>query len=237
MTTRTLCGDYLLAILSPTKERPVVDSTHWKAGLAGAAIVEAVLVGALRLTEKGDPAGGGRLVPTGRASVPSDPAWAEVLERAAGQQPKGAVARIGGGSSWKDRAGDLRDAVMAELAREEIVVEREHRVLGIVPSRRWHLVQPGARDVVLARVNDTLTAAGRGPLVERDASLTGVLHASDALRKVFPEADRHWLKRQGEAVGDASWGSAAVRRAIRDVQAAVAAGAVVAAMAGASGAS
>lgn len=234
---QTLCADYLLALLSPEKETFVVDSTHWKAGLAGAAVVEAVLAGALRLTEQGEPGTRpGRLVRTGVAAPAVGSVWDEVIERADGQKPKNAVGRIGGASTWRDRAGELRDAVLADLVREEVIAPREHRTLGLFPTPRWALIRPDARDAVLRRVTETLAAAGTGPLVERDASLAAILHASGALPKLFPKTDRRRLKEQGKALTEVSWGSQAVGKAIQDVNTAVAAG-VVAAVAGGTAAS
>ena len=222
---RTLCGDYLLALLSPETETFVVDSTHWKAGLAGAAVVEAVLAGRLRLTEEREPGvRAGRLVIVGAAVPQDDSVWSEVLRRSDGQKPKNAVGRLGGGATWRDRGGELRDAVMDDLAGEGVIEAKEHRALGLFPSPRWVLLVPGERDAVLARVGGVLDRVGTGPLDQRDASLTAVLHAVGALPKVFPSADKRWLKDRGKAVAQGSWGSEAVTKAIQDVNTAVMAG-------------
>ncbi len=233
MTTgRTLCSDLLLALLSPEKETFVVDSMHWKAGLAGAAVVDAVLSGRLRLTSEGEPGvRAGRLVLVGAAVPEDDSPWSEVLRRAEGQKPKNAVARVGGASSWHDRAGQLRDVVMADLAREGVVSAHEHRSLGLFPSPRWTLLRPAERGAVLARVRAVLEGAGTRRPEERDASLTGLLAATGALRAVFPGLEKRWLTERGKAVVKGSWGSAAVSGAIEEVNTAVAAG-VTAAIAG-----
>jgi hypothetical protein len=57
-------------------------------------------------------------------------------------------------------------------------------------------------------------------------SVTTLLHATDALPKVFPRESRRWLTDEGRLVSRVDWASEAVRRAGTDVQAAAAAAAV-----------
>ena len=117
MTQRPLTAEFLLLALGDENGRPRVDSTRLKAAVAGAAIVELALDGALRLTEPGDPEHKlGRLVRTTRQV--SDPLLDEVARLSHDPKPKDAVGRIGGVNAWRNRAGTLKEAVLSDLAAQ-----------------------------------------------------------------------------------------------------------------------
>jgi len=218
MTDQEVSRAYALAVLDPANGRRLIDGTHWKAGVAGAAILDLVRSGALQLAEDTrHPGRFGRFVATGHGPLPG-PAWDEVVRRVDGQTPKNAVARIGGASSWTDRAGSLWEDITARLCAEGVVRRDEHRTLGLVPSTRWPVIDAAARSTLLGRVRATLAdGAARDDI---DGSVTTLLYATDALPKVFPGEPRRWLRDQGRVVSRGDWASDAVRRAVTDVQAA-----------------
>lgn len=233
MTDQAVSRAYALAILDPESGRRLVDGPHWKAGVAGAAILDLVRSGALRLTEDPlHPGRSGRFEATGHGSSPG-PAWDEVVRRVDGQTPKNAVARIGGASSWTDRAGALWESTTAQLGADGVVRRDEHRVLGLTLSTRWPVIDVAARTTLLGRVRAAL-AEGASP-DDIDGSVTTLLYATDALPKVFPGESRRWLKGQGRIVAAGGWASDAVRRAVIDVQAAAVAAVVASTTAATSG--
>ncbi|GEM_PF-5750862 len=220
MTTTELgvSESFALAILDPRSGKRLVDSTRWKAGLAGAAIIDLVRSGTLRLIGPGDPSGpAGRFVATGFGELPG-PGWEEVMRRADGQKPKNAVARVGGASSWTDRAGPLWDEVTRVLVADRVVRRDEDRTLGIIPSTRWRVVDEASREAVLDRVRTVLSEGTATNDI--DGTVAALLHATEALPKVFPHEPRKWLRAQGTLVARGDWASEAVRRAIADVQSA-----------------
>jgi hypothetical protein len=218
MTDQAVSRAYALAILDPASGRRLIDGTHWTAGVAGAAIIDLVRSGALRLAEESrHPGRSGRFVAIGDGPLPG-PAWDEALSRADGETPKNAVARIGGASSWTDRAGTLWEDVMRGLSADGLVRREEHRTLGLVPSTRWPVVDAAARSSLLGRVRSTLAdGTARDDI---DGSVTTLLFATGALPKVLPGESKRWLQDQGRIVSRGDWASEAVRRAVTDVQAA-----------------
>lgn len=154
---------------------------------------------------------------TGRGAA-LEPAWGEVVRRADGQTPKNAIARIGGASSWTDRAGSLWDGITAQLCADGVIRRDERRMLGLFHSTRWPVVDSAARQTMVGRVRSTL--AGGTADDDVDGSVTALLYATDALPHVLPGEPKRWLRDQGEVVSRGEWAPEAVRRAITDVQAA-----------------
>ena len=232
MTRRPLTAEFLLLALGDEDGRPRIDSTKLKAAVAGAAIVDLTLDGALRLTEAGDPEHKpGRLVRTTRHVA--DPRLAEVAELSHRRKPKDAVGRIGGASAWKDRAGGIKDAVLADLVAEGVLVRREGKVLGLFPTTSWPLANPTVEREVLERVRSTVVG-GLDP-DERTGALVALRYSVDLLPKLFPDQRKRDIQARGKAVANGDWGSEAVRKAIQDVQTAVTAAIVATTVAASSG--
>lgn len=218
MTKRPLTAEFLLLALGDEDGRPRVDSTKLKAAIAGSAIVELTLDGALRLTEPGDPEHRpGRLVRTTRHV--GDPLLAEVARLSHDRKPKDAVGRIGGVSAWKDRAGSLKDAVLTDLAAEGVLRREQGKVLGLFPTTSWPLADPGVEREVLGRVRETVVGGVEPD--ERTAALVALLHSVDLLPKLFPDQPKREIRARGKAVADGDWGAEAVRKAVQDVQTAI----------------
>ena len=232
MTTRPLTAEFLLLAFDDASGKALIDSTKLKAAVAGAAIVDLTLDGALRLTEPGDPEfKPGRLVRTTRHV--SDPPLAEVAEISHNRKPKDAVGRIGGASAWKNRAGNLKDSVLTDLVAEGVLVRQEGKVLGLFPTTPWPLANPVVQHEVLERVRATVVG-GADP-DERTGALVALLYSVDLLPKLFPDQRKRDIQARGKAVANGDWGSEAVRKAIQDVQTAITAAIVATTVAAASG--
>lgn len=230
--TRPLTVEFLLLALGDETGKPLVDSTKLKAAVAGAAIVDLTLDGALRLTEKGDPEfKAGRLVRTGQ-TVP-DGRLDEVAELSHNRKPRDAVSRIGGMSAWKDRAGGLKDAVLDDLVAEGVLTHEHGKALGLFPTNAWPLVRPEVEREILDRVRSAVVT-GTEP-DPRTSTLVALLHAVDLLPKLFPDQPKRELRARGKAVADAEWGAEAVRKAVQDVQTAITAAIVASSVAATSG--
>ncbi len=230
LTAPGVTADYVLAIIDPESGKRLVDSVKWKAAIAGAAVIDLVRWEALRLTEPGEQVKAGRLVRAAEVKLPGQ-AWSDVLERSDGQTPKNAVARIGGASTMKDRAGRLWDDVVEQLEAENVLRSSRHTVLGVIPSTRWELPDPLVRERLVRRLRSALQEGAR--VDDASGALICVLFASDSLAKVLPAEDRRWLKQRGKAVSESDWGSAAIRKAIQDVHSAMATVATMSAVAAA----
>lgn len=215
MTRRPLTAELLLLAMGDQDGRPRVDSTRLKAAVAGAAIVQLTLDGALRLTAAGDPEfKPGRLVRT--TTNVSDPLLAEVAELSHNRKPKDAVGRIGGAGAWKDRAGGLKDAVLADLVAEGVLRRTDGKVLGLFTTKSWPLARPEVERELVDRVAAVLDQQRSDDT--RTAALVALLHSVDLLPKLFPDRPKREVRARGKAVSEGDWGGEAVRKAVQDVQ-------------------
>lgn len=222
---------YLLLAHDPATGQALVDDTHLKPGLAGAALLELTRIGALRVEGEGKAT---RLIATG-GHVPSE--LTEAIERADGRSPKDAVARIGGASSFSDRIGRLRDATWRGLEGAGTVRPQAHKVLGLFPTTRWIQLR-GERTRLVTDLRAALDTAG--PVVTRRRppahgmahphdvvpALASVAQAAGVLRKVFPDIPRKELEARSAALVGDLWGGPAVAKAISDIQAGIVAATV-----------
>jgi hypothetical protein len=232
MTPRPLTVEFLLLALGDVSGKPLVDSVKLKAAVAGAAIVDLTFDGALRLTERGDPEfKPGRLVRT--TQTVADPRLAEVAELSHNRKPRDAVGRVGGMSAWKDRAGDLKDAVLDDLVAEGVLTHERGKVLGLFATHAWPLARPEVEREVLDRVRAAVVT-GTEPDA-RTSALVALLYSVDLLPKLFPDQPKRAVQARGKAVANAEWGAEAVRKAVQDVQTAITAAIVATSVAASSG--
>jgi hypothetical protein len=212
----TLAEEFLLLALNDDTGRKSVDSTRMGAALAGAAIVELTLDGALRLTEEGDPEHKpGRLVATGRQ--PADPRLADLVTVADGRKPKDAVGKVTGFGSWRSRAKNLQDALLEDLAEAGYLTEAKGKILGLFPTRLWNPADPAVEAAIVKRVRAVVVDEARPD--DRTAALISIVHAVDLLPKLFPDMDKRAVKNRGKAISESDWGGPAVRKAVQEIQA------------------
>jgi hypothetical protein len=221
--SRSLTAELLLLALDDATGKPLVDATRLRAAVAGAAVVDLTLTGALRLTRPGDTqARPGRLVRT--TQHVSDPRLDEVARVVDGRKPKDAVGKVGGATAWKDRAGNIKDAVLADLVAEGVLRHEPGKALGLFPTNAWPLARPEVEQEVRGRVRDAVVG-GMQP-DDRTAALVALLHAVDLLPRLFPDQSRREVRARGKALSEGDWGGEAVRKAVQDVQSAVTAAVV-----------
>ena len=217
-----LTAQFLLLAYGRPDGTALLPMTRIKAALAGAAVVDLTLGGALELDESGRKA---KLYATDAVVEPS---LREAQSRSDGQTPKNAIARIGAAQSFKDRGGDLRDATFELLTAQGYGRLERDDVFGIVPRRRWHDSTRGAdkRASLLAPVRAILTnQPDDADTDERVVALMAVAHATKLLPKLFPDLDRHDLNRRGKEIMEQNWAGSAVYKALQELDAAAAAAA------------
>jgi hypothetical protein len=208
-----LHAEFLLLAHDDETGRPLIDGTHLKAGLAGAAISELALQGALRLEGDGRSA---RLRASGEGVAPE---LVEALERADGQSPKNAVARVGGAQSWRNRAGELETATLEELERAGLGEQDEESAFGLFHRKLWREKDPSAEREIVDRLRAALHTDGEPDA--RTAVLVSLLAATGLLRKVLADEDRRTLSERAKEISAGTWGGEAVRQTIQEIQAAV----------------
>ncbi|MBF6175980.1 GOLPH3/VPS74 family protein [Nocardia blacklockiae] len=212
----TVAEDLLLLAYRNDTGRPRVGGTQLNAALAGAAIVELTLAGALRLTETDEPGHKkGRLVATG--TRPDDPRLADLVAVADGRKPKDAVAKVAGFGAWRNPSRNLREALLHDLADAGQFTSTTSKILGLFPTTAWKPNPTGDKPRIEQRVR-AATVDGTSP-DDRTAALISILHAVDLLPKLFPDADKRALKRRAKEISESEWGGPAVRKAVQEVQA------------------
>jgi Golgi phosphoprotein 3 GPP34 len=215
---RSLAEEYLLLTLDPDTGRSTVDSTRLRAAVAGAAVAQLTLDGALALDRPNDKRA--TLRRTGTAE-PGGALLQEVLGIADGRRPKDAVSRLGGASAWKDRAGRLRDELLAGLAASGVLRREDDRVLGLFPRTRWTVVDAAVVDGLRRQVTEALREGGPAPSTHT-VGLVALLAATDRLAAVTGLPKRE-AKQRAEVVTAGDWAAPAVRAAVQEVNAVLAA--------------
>jgi golgi phosphoprotein 3 len=186
-------------------------------GLAGAVLTELLLLGAV-VTERG-------LLAVAGASTADellDDALARIRASRA-RDVKGWVRALAG------RSAGLHPRLVRRLVHAEVLREERRRVLGVVPVAHYAV----ADQVVLAGLRRRLRAGllGRGTLDSRTASLIGLVGACGLVDGLVARDDRRTARRRAATIGGGDPAGTAVSAAIRDAQAAVAAGVTAAAVA------
>jgi hypothetical protein len=215
-----LAEDLLLLLLDDESGRPVVDGTAVDLALGGAQFVDAVAAGRVAPSD-GDRFGVRDGSPTG------DTVLDAAVRRLTSKSPFTA-----------QRAVELlvkgtRDALLERLADAGEVRREQHRVLGVFPRTSWPAAAGEREARVRARLAEALTG-GRAP-DPHVAALIVLLDAIGALPKVVP-GDPKALAARATEIGEGDGVGEAVRKALRDVRAAmyaaIAAGGVSAAVTG-----
>jgi hypothetical protein len=166
--------------------------------------------------------------------VPLDPSRTgdAVLDEALGSIERSRRRRA---KDWIPRvARGLRKRVLAQLHREGAVGIETVHVLRIFPSVRYPVTDPALVAGLRRRVDAAVRSGGQPE--PRTAALCSMLAPAGLDRRLFPDLPRRELRRRLDEIAQGNWASAAVRQAVRDVQAATAA-AITAAAAGAAAAS
>lgn len=209
-TTLPLTAELLLLLHDDETGKALVSAQNRRAVTAGAAVTELALDGMLVL-DANAPARRARLRRVDGARPPSH--LADALDRADGQRPKDAIARIGGFQDFRLRADAIRDAVMGHLAEAGTVEAVEPRALRLV-GPRWPLRRPEVEKPIRHRLEAALD--GDEPSA-RTASLLALTHAGELLPKLFPARDKKTDARRVKEVAETAWHGDAVSAAIAEI--------------------
>ncbi|PSL02198.1 Golgi phosphoprotein 3 GPP34 [Haloactinopolyspora alba] len=214
-----LAEDLLLLYYDDDTGKPVLDSTKVDYSLAGAVLVELSMRGKVGVAGDGERVRSGRLIvrdpePTGDTVLDSA---LRVVRDKEGGKPKDVLGKL--------RKG-LRESVLQRLADSGRLRRTDHRVLGLFPTPRWPVADPGRKTHVRGRLREVLID-GHEP-DESVVGLIALLAAVDAVPKFVPSDDKRATKRRAKEIAEGQWAGHAVRKAVQEVQAAVT-GAVAAA--------
>ena len=211
-----LAEDVLLLLTDDASGKAVVDKTHLDLAVAGGVLLDLATLGRVAVTGEGEQVKAGRLVV--RDVAPTDD---DVLDEA--------LARVGALGPMKPYralpklAKGLREELLARMVARGILREQEGRVLGIFPSHTWPAIDPSHERQVRAGLNDVLVV-GRAP-APREAALISLLQAIGQVPKVLGDVGvpARELRRRAKDVASGSFVDEAVRRAVEEINAGMAA--------------
>src|SRR5215472_10829008 len=211
-----LAEDLLLLVTDDASGRLSAPAAQVDAGLGGANLVELTLRNKVDLTDEQDPGKPGRIVvrdpsPAGDAILD---AALEILIARQGKKPSTLI---------KPLSKNLRRMLYERLADSGMVRAERGRILGVFPVRRWP-AQDASDEAEVRRLMTQALVQHEAPDT-RTAALIALVHAVGCVDKIV-DARQHGLsKRQLRArakkIAEGNWASAAVRKAIEDMMAAV----------------
>ena len=211
-----LAEDVLLLLTDDASGKAVVDKTHLDLAVAGGVLLDLATLGRVAVTGEGEQVKAGRLVV--RDVAPTDD---DVLDEA--------LARVGALGPMKPYralpklAKGLREKLLARMVARGILREQEGRVLGIFPSHTWPALDPSHERQVRAGLNDVLVV-GRAP-APREAALISLLQAIGQVPKVLGDVGvpARELRRRAKDVASGGFVDEAIRRAVEEINAGMAA--------------
>jgi hypothetical protein len=210
-----LAEDVLLLLTDDLSGRSSTDGTRLDLVLAGAVLLDLAMLHRVEVTPPGHPAGKGRVVVVDRSAT-GDALLDAVLARIADHKPHRAKDLLG------TLKRNLRTAVLDRLARAGVLRQVDAKVLGIFPTTRWPAVDGLHENEVRSGLREVLVV-GRTP-TDHEAALVSLLQSVDKVPAVVGpvELPRGELRRRAKTIAQGEFAGEAVRRAIADMNAALA---------------
>lgn len=210
-----IAEDVFLLLVDDVTGKPVVDGTKFPRVLAGGLILELAMNGSVRITAKGEPVKDGRLVAAG--PPPPDPLLARAHAFVAGEKnppkPQKAIEKL---------QKNLNKEIGYRLAQQGLITENSDKVLGLFPTVSWPTRDPARKNWARQWIGSAIVD-GTTPTPE----ISALISAVDAIPKVLPGVDKKLAKARAKQIAEGEWASAAVRKAVQDVNAAVTAAVMV----------
>jgi Golgi phosphoprotein 3 (GPP34) len=213
-----LAEDLLLLVTDDASGRLSVPAAQADAGLGGANLLELALMNKVGLSGKHDTSKPGRIVardpaPTGDTVLD---AALQITIAHQGSKPATLISPLG---------KNLRETLYERLAGRGVVRAAQGRILGLFPARRWPTQDSHHEAAVRQQLIQALVQQDTPD--ERTAALIALLHALRCEHKIINPGDyglsRRELSSRAEEIANGNWASEAVRKAIQEMTAAVAA--------------
>ncbi|MGA4956870.1 GOLPH3/VPS74 family protein [Streptomyces lavendulocolor] len=124
----------------------------------------------------------------------------------------------------KDK-GKALDAALESLAERGLVGREQRTVLGMFPVRRFPETDGTVERALRARLEDVVLRGAEPD--DRSAGLVALLHGAKLHRLAFPDLPRREVAPRMREISEGQWAGASVRKAIREMEAAMTAVALV----------
>jgi hypothetical protein len=226
-----IAEEFLLLCLDEVSGRRSISGEKIDPALGGALLVELALRERIGITPASD---GWRK--RGRITITStDPTDDDVLDDALaylvakeGKKAKDVISPM----AFKPLTKGLRERLLERLARAGVLTKERGTVLGLIPTTSWPTADPTAEREVRARLWSALVD-GQTP-TERTVALIALLTVTGHLKKAVPGEDPKLVKQRAKALTEGDWAAQAVKQALDELHAAMAAGAAGGATGGSS---
>ncbi|MFD6177456.1 MULTISPECIES: GOLPH3/VPS74 family protein [unclassified Isoptericola] len=212
-----IAEDLLLLAYDDASGRPRLDRLQLDYRLAGALLVELALDGRVEVTTTAGADAAGRRVGAGRVTVlDASPTGHPALDHALAfaqtrpRTPKSLVAPLAKG---------LRTQLLTGLAERGVLRREDETVFWVFPTTSWPAADATHETQLRATCRDVLLG-GRDPDA-RTAALLAMANGSPLVRGLVPPQDRRRAEARAKELASRSWASAAVKKAVDEVQAAV----------------
>jgi len=225
-----LAEDLLLLVTDDASGRLSASAAQVDAGLGGANLVELTMKNKVDLSGEEEQGKPGRIIvrdpsPAGDAVLD---AALEIVMAHQGKKPSAVIRPL---------SKNLRQTLYRRLADSGLVRAEQGRILGVFPTHRWPTQDASHEAETRRLVNQALVQ--RTVPDTRTAALIALLHALRCEHKIvdprqYDLSKRELTARAGE-IAQGNWASEAVRRAIEEMTAAVAAATAGATAAGSAG--
>ncbi|MGX1505552.1 UNVERIFIED_CONTAM: hypothetical protein RKD43_004177 [Streptomyces graminofaciens] len=120
-------------------------------------------------------------------------------------------------------------ATIESLRERGLVAQEQHKVLGLFPVKRYPEADGAAERELRERLAAVVLEGGAPD--DRTAGLVALIHSAKLHRLAFPGVPRKELSARMSEISEGQWAGESVRKAIRDMQAAMVAVTVVTAAA------
>ncbi|MFK4597639.1 GOLPH3/VPS74 family protein [Streptomyces pristinaespiralis] len=120
-------------------------------------------------------------------------------------------------------------ATIESLRERGLVAQEQHKVLGLFPVKRYPEAGGAAERELRERLAAVVLEGGAPD--DRTAGLVALIHSAKLHRLAFPGVPRKELSARMSEISEGQWAGESVRKAIRDMQAAMVAVTVVTAAA------
>ena len=177
-------------------------------GLAGAVLLDLARAGRLMVRD-------GKVVARDATPI-GDPVADAALQRIADDS------KLRKPQDWvKKLQKGLRTEVLDSLVHAGVMERTEGRVLGVFPTHRFPSRNAAAETEVRHRLDDAVL---RGVMPDdRTAALVSLIRASGLRKAAFPGANRRAVDSRMKEIAEGEWAGEAVRKAVQEMNAAVAA--------------
>jgi Golgi phosphoprotein 3 (GPP34) len=211
-----IAEDLLLLVTDDASGRLSAPAAQVDAGLGGANLVEVTLRNQVDLTGEQDQGKPGRIIvrdPSTAGDAVLDTAL-EIVIAHQGKRPSAVIRPL---------SKNLRQTLYEQLADSGVVRAERGRILGVFPAHRWP-AQDASHEAELRRLVTQALVQQVAPDT-RTAALIALLHALRCEDKIVDPRQHGLSKRElrarAEEIAEGNWASAAVRKAIEEMMAAV----------------